>query len=484
MEAFTVKQKVLFQQRIWFASREQMMWHARHIPSYPLTTKQIEEHFDNTEVGKIRGHMQARHITTRRLTDQEEQRKIDAYLKAAVNPKLPKHTNPMISVPELRNMEIGYQTGSDIAVGPGLTKAVFVDKASGFKWSMTMKNKSQLPEAFSEYCEFKLLQKHTLKEFISDDEAVYKTPEMKRLLTRHKMVARQSPPDEHHMNGHAESANKKSNGMVTSMLQCAQHLTESFWVKAWEQADLLHSLGPCSQPGRGHMTKYEAIRGHVPDLNQIILLPFGQPVEFHVPKDQRGSFHAKSRAGSYIGADLTHPGAIQVWSHATRKSISTTSFKVKHAMPDPDKVFERLMFRDSDDLDNSPVTTLIPTSELEGPTTRGRSCLLDAAQRSTDSTVSTGDLRSEIDPPITIPQRFTGLAQEGAANAVESEVSTSVPSQEGAGNAVESDGRTSVPSSEGAQLFQEGAENAPRGGPTTRRTQVTGYSPQRICAKE
>ena len=73
MEAFTIKQKVLFQQRIWFASKEQMMWHARHIPSYPLTVKQIEEHFDGTEVGKIRGHMQARHVTTRRLTDQEEQ---------------------------------------------------------------------------------------------------------------------------------------------------------------------------------------------------------------------------------------------------------------------------------------------------------------------------------------------------------------------------------------------------------------------------
>ena len=112
--------------------------------------KQIEEHFDGTEVGKIRGHMQARHVTTRRLTDQEEQREIDTYLKSAVNPKGSKDIDPMVSVPELRNMKIGYQTGSDIAVGPGLTKAVFVDKASGFKWSMTMKNKSQLPEAFSE----------------------------------------------------------------------------------------------------------------------------------------------------------------------------------------------------------------------------------------------------------------------------------------------------------------------------------------------
>jgi hypothetical protein len=319
---------------------------------------------------------------------------------------------------------------------------------------MTMKNKSQLPEAFSEYCEFMLLHGHTLKEFISDDEAVYKTPEMKRLLAIHKMVARQSPPDEHHINGLAESANKKSKAMVTSMLQCAQHLTESFWVKAWEQADLIHFLESCSQPGRGHMAKYEAIRGHVPDLNQIILLPFGQPVEFHVPKDQRGSFHAKSRAGSYIGADLNHPGAIQVWSHATRKAISTTSFKVKHALPDPDKVFERIMFRDADDLDDTPVTSLVPANELEGPTTRGRSRLIETAELSATNTAGTAQ-ESVIPTDDTMS---TLSSQEGASASVEQQA---VLPQEGAENALVSDVSTSGP-------LQEGAGTAPSGGPITR----------------
>ena len=234
-------------------------------------------------------------------------------------------------------MQIGYQTGSDIAIGPGMSKAVFVDKASGFKWSMTMKSKSQLPEALTSYCEFMRLHGHNLKEFISDDEAVYKTTEMKRLMSYYGISATQSPPDQHHMNGLAEAANKKSKAMVTSMLACAQHLTESFWTYAWDHADLLHSLGPSSQPGKSNITKWEAVRGTVPDLNSIVLLPFGQPVEYHVPKDQRGNFHPKSRAGSYIGADLSHPGAIQVWSHSTRRTISTTSFKVKHALPDPDK---------------------------------------------------------------------------------------------------------------------------------------------------
>ncbi|NBO66508.1 MAG: hypothetical protein EBU88_16965, partial [Acidobacteria bacterium] len=252
----------------------------------------------------------------------------------------------------------------------------------------------------------------------------------------------------------AESANKKSKAMVTSMLQCAQHLTESFWVKAWEQADLIHSLGSCSQPGRGHMTKYEAIRGRVPDLNQIILLPFGQPVEFHVPKDQRGSFHAKSRAGSYIGADLNHPGAIQVWSHATRKAISTTSFKVKHALPDPDKVFERIMFRDADDLDDTPVTSLVPANELEGPTTRGRSRLIETAELSATNTAGTAQ-----ESVIPTDDTMSALSsQEGASASVDQQA---VLPQEGAENALVSDVSTSG-------LLQEGAGTAPSGGPITR----------------
>jgi hypothetical protein len=42
MDAFTIKQKVLFQQRIWFAPKESMIWHAKHIPSYPLSVKPVD----------------------------------------------------------------------------------------------------------------------------------------------------------------------------------------------------------------------------------------------------------------------------------------------------------------------------------------------------------------------------------------------------------------------------------------------------------
>jgi hypothetical protein len=86
--------------------------------------------------------------------------------------------------------------------------------------------------------------------------------------------------------------------MVTSMLACARHLSEVFWSQAWEQSDLIHALGLCSIKGKENITRFEAVRRVVPDLHSIVMLPFGQPVEYHIPKDQRGKFFEKSRRGS------------------------------------------------------------------------------------------------------------------------------------------------------------------------------------------
>jgi hypothetical protein len=167
---------------------------------------------------------------------------------------------------------------------------------------------------------------HSLTNFKSDDEVLYKTSEMQSLYKKFKVTPTHSSPNIHQWNGLAEVSNKKSGNMVTSMLSCARHLSEVFWSKAWEQADLIHSLGPCSIKGKEDITRFEAIRKCKPDLNAIVMLPFGQPVEFHIPKDQRGKFFDKSRRGSYIGASLDHSGSIQEWSHSTRKKVTTASF--------------------------------------------------------------------------------------------------------------------------------------------------------------
>jgi hypothetical protein len=137
--------------------------------------------------------------------------------------------------------------------------------------------------------------------------------------------------------------------MVTSMLSCARHLSEVFWLKAWEHADLIHSFGPCNIKGKENLTKYEAIRGVKPNLNDIVMLPFGISVEFHIPKDQRGKYFDKTRRGSYVGASLDHHGSIQVWSHSTRKKITTGSFRVLHEVQPAEIIHDRSLYRDKGD---------------------------------------------------------------------------------------------------------------------------------------
>ena len=72
---------------------------------------------------------------------------------------------------ELRNMVIGFKTGSDIVPDPGNKshRAVFVDKATGFKWSASLPTKNHIPEAFTQYCEFRLQHERSLTDFKSDD---------------------------------------------------------------------------------------------------------------------------------------------------------------------------------------------------------------------------------------------------------------------------------------------------------------------------
>ena len=124
--------------------------------------------------------------------------------------KVEKKSIEIIGRQQTRDTVIGYETGSDIAIGPGNVRAVFVDKASGHKWSLTMKQKEQLPDSFIEYCDMMNSYGHKLQLFRSDDEAVYKTPTMKAIFKRYNLTATQSAPDLHQWNGLAEASNKKS----------------------------------------------------------------------------------------------------------------------------------------------------------------------------------------------------------------------------------------------------------------------------------
>ena len=156
MERLTSKEQVLFQQRIWFATKKRMLWYIDHIPSFPLKKSQLELYFNHDEVGKIRGHFMKRSHHSANVYDQSEDEEMKVYEKMSMKEVIQDNSKKSHHREELRNMVIGYETGSDIVPGPNNKsyRAVFVDKASGFKWSASLPKKSHLPEAFTQYCEF------------------------------------------------------------------------------------------------------------------------------------------------------------------------------------------------------------------------------------------------------------------------------------------------------------------------------------------
>jgi hypothetical protein len=184
MEKMSPKERVLFQQRTWFCTKKSMIWYAKNIPSFPITLSQIESYFVPDEVGFVRGHFSKHSHHQRNMTDQSEADEMKAYSRMGTKEIVRDQSKKSHHREELRNMVIGYETGSDIVPGPNnkTHRAVFVDKASGFKWSVSLPKKSYLPEAFTQYCEFMYQHGHTLTTFKSDDEAIYKTSQIKNCM--------------------------------------------------------------------------------------------------------------------------------------------------------------------------------------------------------------------------------------------------------------------------------------------------------------
>jgi hypothetical protein len=148
MERLSSKEQVLFSQRTWFAPKSLMKWYVRNIPSFPITLSQIELHFDSQEVGFMRGHFMMRSHHQANISEvADELKEHQVYEKMSRNEVIQDRSRSSHYREELRNMIIGYETGSDIVPGPGNKsyRAVFVDKATGFKWSALLPKKSHLP---------------------------------------------------------------------------------------------------------------------------------------------------------------------------------------------------------------------------------------------------------------------------------------------------------------------------------------------------
>ena len=90
MACFSVKERVKFQQRTWFAPKSLMIWHSKNLPGYALTEHQIMEHYDPTDEAYTRGHAENTRFSIKYHVDRTEHQETLDYFKAiGPTPKTP-----------------------------------------------------------------------------------------------------------------------------------------------------------------------------------------------------------------------------------------------------------------------------------------------------------------------------------------------------------------------------------------------------------
>ena len=86
------------------------------------------EYYDPSDEAYTRGHAENTQFSIRYHTDMTEHNEVKDYFKG-IERKNQKTPESFGERTQGRNMVIGAEIGSDIAIGPGSVKAVFVEKA-------------------------------------------------------------------------------------------------------------------------------------------------------------------------------------------------------------------------------------------------------------------------------------------------------------------------------------------------------------------
>ena len=193
--------------------------------------------------------------------------------------------------------------GKDL-FGPykGITISTFRDKASGFGCSAVMKNKyakdivivlQNLVSFFAKHGHHKNDFNSPIQTLKADSESIYKSKLVKDFCNSNGINTVYSPPYAHEYNGLIESHNKIIANKVTILFSAAPWVPEILWPYAWSYADKITNL-TCSKRN-SLLSKEEDFTVVKPNFKNKIFLPFGQPVEVLIPKEQRvGKFGAHS----------------------------------------------------------------------------------------------------------------------------------------------------------------------------------------------
>lgn len=281
-----------------------------------LTSKQIRAHWIDC-IHCIKGKMTKRPI---RVT----------------SPKLP---IAAVSVGDVVARDI-YVTGA--LKGPGNLSSfeTYVDLKSGFLKPMPVHAKTDVVENTKKITAFYRRYNHDIRVLKSDSESVYKSEKMKSVLDDLLIEPQFDAPYTHATL--IEIRHRLAGNKVTSMFSAAPHVPHELFFEAVKT--FCHTENLFSHPNSEGKSAYEVFTGAKPDLAKFPLLPFGAPVEVHMPAEQRhGKFEDKSVSCMYLGIEDGTVGAIRVWNPISKTVLVRNQYTVLPFVPSDWPIYNKAM---------------------------------------------------------------------------------------------------------------------------------------------
>jgi hypothetical protein len=137
-----------------------------------------------------------------------------------------------------------------------------------------------------------------------------------------------SPPGVKEYNGLAESHNKIISNKVVTFFSASPWVPQKLWAYAWQFADITQNMCK-SNIKNSNLSRVEAFTNQKPNWKSTIMLPFGQPVEAFIPKEQRkGKLSAKSFTGMYLGPSDNIAGTIMVYNPITKQIVDRDTYRI------------------------------------------------------------------------------------------------------------------------------------------------------------
>lgn len=216
---------------------------------------------------------------------------------------------------------------------------IAMDEASGFITALGRKSKANPEIVVDNLIDIWWTKHRQLKHVKADDEFILKDDIA--VLDGSTIFIHQPPPNDHRRVTHSvesalrwiqELGQKQMNRLYDLVRQ--GWITESQWVKLWYHATLyaikIWNLSPSNS--NASITRYEHWHGIKPDLQTMVLLPFGTLIMTR--RGTVGSF-GRSTPGIYIGASPTVPGGIMIYNPRKSSVLQSGSFVPKAYVPRP-----------------------------------------------------------------------------------------------------------------------------------------------------